>query len=123
MIRRPPRSTLFPYTTLFRSNSSNTLFVFTADEGDHFVGGAPSPAGCNGVTTPCTYSQIGEINANMAGLLATQHGITTPFKGHSDSAPNLYITGHPAPDAAVTRTFERGTGELTARNPLTGHTH
>src|SRR4051795_7746546 len=24
MIRRPPRSTLFPYTTLFRSNSSHT---------------------------------------------------------------------------------------------------
>src|SRR2546426_7375965 len=25
MIRRPPRSTLFPYTTLFRSNSIGTL--------------------------------------------------------------------------------------------------
>src|SRR5437773_7904839 len=25
MIRRPPRSTLFPYTTLFRSNPSNIL--------------------------------------------------------------------------------------------------
>src|SRR5256885_11972214 len=25
MIRRPPRSTLFPYTTLFRSGSSHTL--------------------------------------------------------------------------------------------------
>src|SRR5437868_8245649 len=24
MIRRPPRSTLFPYTTLFRSSSNNT---------------------------------------------------------------------------------------------------
>ncbi|TMC98547.1 MAG: hypothetical protein E6J11_08895, partial [Chloroflexi bacterium] len=53
-------------------NKSNSLFVFTADEGDHFVGGQPSPAGCNGVTTPCTYSQIGELNANMAGLLATE---------------------------------------------------
>src|SRR3712207_9471011 len=27
MIRRPPRSTLFPYTTLFRSQEINTLFV------------------------------------------------------------------------------------------------
>src|SRR2546426_2039054 len=27
MIRRPPRSTLFPYTTLFRSRSSPTPFV------------------------------------------------------------------------------------------------
>src|SRR5258707_6708132 len=33
MIRRPPRSTLFPYTTLFRS-----LFRKTADKVDLFVG-------------------------------------------------------------------------------------
>src|SRR5256885_10234097 len=30
MIRRPPRSTLFPYTTLFRSNAT---FCFDAAEG------------------------------------------------------------------------------------------
>jgi hypothetical protein len=103
-------------------NSSNTLFVFTADEGDHFVGGAPSPANCDGVTIPCTYSQIGELDSNMAGLLATQQGITTPFKVHSDDAPTVYITGNPARDAAVTRTFERATGNLTATNPITGNT-
>src|SRR3712207_8392845 len=28
MIRRPPRSTLFPYTTLFRSFGSNAAFLF-----------------------------------------------------------------------------------------------
>jgi hypothetical protein len=98
------------------------LFVFTADEGDHFVGGAPSPAGCDGVTTPCTYSQIGELNGNLAGLLATEQGITTPFKVHSDDAPTVYITGNPARDAAVTRAFERATGQLTALNPITGNT-
>ncbi len=27
MIRRPPRSTLFPYTTLFRSSSPVTAYV------------------------------------------------------------------------------------------------
>src|SRR3989441_9152293 len=27
MIRRPPRSTLFPYTTLFRSEQSKSLFA------------------------------------------------------------------------------------------------
>jgi hypothetical protein len=103
-------------------NKSNTLFVFTADEGDHFVGGAPSPAGCNGVTTPCTYSQIGEINANLTGLLATEENITTPFAVHSDSAPTVYITGNPARDASVTRNLERGVGALTAKNPITGNT-
>ena len=101
----------------------NTLFVFTSDEGDHFVGGPPTPATCDGVNTPCTYSEIGEINANMAGLLATQQGITTAFKVHSDSAPAVYITGNPASnDQSVTRPFERATGKLTAVNPITGNT-
>src|SRR5690554_7074078 len=27
MMRRPPRSTLFPYTTLFRSTERNSLFI------------------------------------------------------------------------------------------------
>src|SRR2546421_6930569 len=30
MIRRPPRSTLFPYTTLFRSRVANTTTTWTA---------------------------------------------------------------------------------------------
>jgi hypothetical protein len=104
-------------------NQSNTLFVFNADEGDHFVGGAPSPANCDGVNTPCTYNQIGELNANLAGLLATQQGVTTPFKVHSDAAPTVYITGNPAPDnQTVTRPFERAAAQLTAQNPMTGKT-
>jgi hypothetical protein len=103
-------------------NTGNTLFVFTSDEGDHFVGGEPSPSDCDGVTTPCTYSQIGEINANLAGLLATEQGISTPFKVHSDSAPAFYLTGNPSSTATATRNFERGTGSLTAGNPITGST-
>ncbi len=103
-------------------NKSNTLFVFTVDEGDHFVGGAPSPAGCDGITTPCTYSQIGELNTNMAGLLATEQGITTPFTVHSDDAPTVYITGNPGRTDPTTRAFEQATGKLTAVNPITGKT-
>jgi hypothetical protein len=103
-------------------NQSNTLFVFTADEGDHFVGGPPSPANCDGVTVPCTYSQIGELNGNLTGLLATQRGNITPFSVHSDSAPNFYLTGNPARDATVTRNFDRDLSQLTAVNPMTGKT-
>src|SRR5687768_18014589 len=33
MIRRPPRSTLFPYTTLFRSNLGYAPVVIAAEEG------------------------------------------------------------------------------------------
>src|SRR5437867_10149084 len=68
-------------------NRSNTLFVFTVEEGDHFVGSQPSPAGCDGVTTPCTCSLVGEVNGNLTGLLATKKGTTTPFTVHADMAP------------------------------------
>src|SRR2546430_11889428 len=35
MIRRPPRSTLFPYTTLFRSNRHGELFSQLRDARKH----------------------------------------------------------------------------------------
>src|SRR5256885_7036289 len=41
MIRRPPRSTLFPYTTLFRSgvcHHAQLIFVFLVEMGFHHVG-------------------------------------------------------------------------------------
>jgi hypothetical protein len=103
-------------------NKSNTLFVFTADEGDHFVGSAPSPANCDGVTVPCTYSQVGEVDGNLTGLLATEQGVTTPFKVHADSAPNFYVTGNPARTDPTARTLEQAVGKLTAVNPYTGNT-
>src|SRR3712207_6980335 len=37
MIRRPPRSTLFPYTTLFRSQSYNSSLVYNADSVTKYV--------------------------------------------------------------------------------------
>lgn len=101
-------------------NAHNTLFVFTADEGDHFVGSQPTPANCDGVQTPCTYSQVGEVNGNLSGLLATQKNITTPFSVHADSAPIIYLNGQPAQGAQVTRTFEQGISDLNATNPYTG---
>ncbi|WP_157537909.1 hypothetical protein [Kitasatospora azatica] len=103
-------------------NADNTLFVVTADENDHFVGGKPTPANCDGVTVPCTYSQIGEVNANSRGLLATQQGITTPFQVHADSAPNFYLNGQPGPNDPKTRAFEQAWSKVTADNPITGKT-
>src|SRR3712207_7388148 len=37
MIRRPPRSTLFPYTTLFRSLSNNRVHVRGVEVGNQLV--------------------------------------------------------------------------------------
>ena len=103
-------------------NKNNTLFVVTADENDHFVGGPPTPANCDGVNIPCTYNQIGEVSANLAGLLATEQGITTPFTVHSDSAPVIYLNGQPDRSALVSRNFGRAVGQLTAVNPYTNQT-
>ena len=101
---------------------SNTLFVVTADENDHFVGGPPTPADCDGINVPCTYAQIGEISTNLTGLLATQQNVKTPFTVHSDDAPTIYITSNPGRKDSSTRFFERALGNLTAVNPITGNT-
>jgi hypothetical protein len=100
----------------------NTLFVVTADENDHFVGGPPSPSNCNGVTTPCTYANIGEITTYIDRLLLTQRMNSTPFTVHSDSAPTFYIPGNPAQTDTKTRTLEHDVAALVASNPITGAT-
>jgi hypothetical protein len=97
----------------------NTLFFVTADENDHFVGGAPSPANCNGITVPCTYAQIGEITTLLDRLLLTQRNNTTPFDLHFDDAPTVYIHGNPAPTDAVTRALEKDLDALRVTNPIT----
>src|SRR5499433_1940008 len=103
-------------------DKSNTLFVFTVEEGDHFVGSPPTDPRCDGVTTPCTYSLIGEVNGNLTGLLATQQDITTPFTVHADMAPTIYLTGNPARTSSTTRAFGRALSKLTAVNPYMGVT-
>jgi hypothetical protein len=100
-------------------NKSNTLFAFTVEEGDHFAGSKPTNPGCDGINVPCTYSLVGEVNGNLAGLMA-QDGVTTPFTVHADMAPTIYITGNPARDAPVTRTFGRTLAKLNRVNPYTG---
>ncbi|MGE5225093.1 MAG: hypothetical protein ACM3PY_21870, partial [Omnitrophica WOR_2 bacterium] len=103
----------------------NTLFVFTVDEGDHFVGDTPTPAGCDGVTTPCTYNRVGEINADLRRMLYTQFGDSTLFSVHSDDAPNVYVNGtlaQPLRDQTdpLVRNLEREMAQLSWLNPYTG---
>jgi len=100
---------------------ANTLFVITADEGDHFVGSAPTPAGCNGVTTSCSYSKVGEVDGNLTGMLAAK-GITTAFDVAADSAPIIYVHGQPAATSSAVRTMERTAAGLTADDLSTGKT-
>ena len=106
-------------------NGSNTLFVFTVDEGDHFVGDSPTPAGCDGVTTPCTYNRVGEINADLRRMVHTQFGDATLFSVHSDDAPTVYVNGtlaQPLRDQTdpIVRNLEREISGLSWLNPYTG---
>jgi hypothetical protein len=118
-------------------DKTNTLFVVTVDEGDHFAGGTPNPANCDGVTTPCDWTgQIGELNANidtrvqhqfpsLYGTFLASTGTDT-FTVHGDDAPTFYLArkgmgalGQTDPD---TRTFERTIAGVTGSvaSPYTG---
>src|SRR2546426_3354336 len=44
MIRRPPRSTLFPYTTLFRSHGQRLRVVHLGTDPEHFRPGVEATA-------------------------------------------------------------------------------
>src|SRR3712207_8593884 len=48
MIRRPPRSTLFPYTTLFRSRRCKAGFSRDLGEEGRFLGAADGDRGAGG---------------------------------------------------------------------------
>jgi hypothetical protein len=118
-------------------DKSNTLFIFTVDEGDHFVGATPTPVGCDGVNVPCDWTgQVGELNANIDTLVSNQFpalaakflGAAAPnaFTVHGDDAPTFYLArkmsgalGQTDPDA---REFERSVANLTAVNAYTGLT-
>jgi hypothetical protein len=110
---------------------SNTLFILTADENDHFAGGPPLNGACDGVNTSCTYTPgsigpntVGEILTNIQALLGqkdpTLDFTKTPFDIHFDMAPAFYISGQPARDSAIARQFEHDAAALTAVNPRTG---
>lgn len=119
-------------------DATNTLFIFTVDEGDHFVGGTPTPAGCDGVTVPCSYAagQIGEVDVNIDTILNEQFpGLGEQFLGdsapyaftvHGDDAPPFYLAkygpgGGPLGQTdPLTRVFEQSVAQLTVIDPYTG---
>jgi hypothetical protein len=117
-------------------NKNNTLFVFTVDEGDHFVG--VTKTNCDGVTVPCIYgtNEVGEIMSNIDTLVQNQFpGLAAQFLGssaanaftvHGDDAPTFYLakkgSGPLAQTDPLTRAFEQSMANLTAVNPYTNVT-
>src|SRR3712207_9395209 len=74
MIRRPPRSTLFPYTTLFRSKRVEVLN--TDAEGRMVLGDAMARACADGTdylfeTSTLTGGQVISLGKRIAGVMGT----------------------------------------------------
>ena len=102
-------------------DQTNTLFVILVEEGDKFVGAKGVPAGCDGVTNPCTYPAIattsgrlskGEVNVNIDTVLTAQRNNTTPFAVHTDQAPAFYLNNNPGQTDPATRQFARDLAAL-----------
>ncbi len=102
-------------------DQSNTLFIFTPDEGDHFSGAAPSPANCDGVNVPCTYgvNGVGELDYDLS-LAVANAGVKTAFTFHTDDAATTYVQGNPDPSSPAVRTLEKTMASLNTVNPQTG---
>jgi len=102
-------------------DQSNTLFIFTPDEGDHFSGAAPSPANCDGVNVPCTYpvNGVGELDFDL-GLAVSNAGDSTPFSYHFDDSATIYVQGQPATGDPIVRQLEKTLAGLSTVNPQTG---
>ena len=108
-------------------NKSNTLFLVTADEGDHFAGGTGTPDGNGNLTythapcsnmSSCPTNQIGETTANLKGILSDYDpSVTTGYSIHFDDAPTVYLNGNPSRSDPVVRKLEQDAAQITGADP------
>src|SRR3989442_12613985 len=89
MIRRPPRSTLFPYTTLFRSSADGELLHATVEFGNSLIGvggqghhGAISPMS-GGVESQFISVHVDDIDAHYHRAVAAGARIADELRDHS----------------------------------------
>src|SRR3712207_7141049 len=90
MIRRPPRSTLFPYTTLFRSRIAivTTLAPTRGTEGKTKPSGSPSkPTRVEGTRTPVTRSE-----EHTSELQSRQYLVCRLLLEKKKNNDNLHLT-------------------------------
>src|SRR5438034_5418177 len=82
MIRRPPRSTLFPYTTLFRSNT-------TVSPARRTRGAASLPTRMRGPCRSTSTATATSAAAVLVDLRSEEH--TSELQSHSDLVCRLLL--------------------------------
>src|SRR5260221_1407091 len=97
MIRRPPRSTLFPYTTLFRSRSK--------------------------FTTPSGIGYEMPFNTNDTPVNRTDRKSTRLNSSHTVISYAVFCLKKKKNERTVLRYNKKVTGELTAPHHLTRNAH
>src|SRR5258705_116056 len=92
MIRRPPRSTLFPYTTLFRSTGDTitaTLTLANTAAGSLTTSGTATYTAATGVwTITGTVAQVNAALAAVAFVPASNNDVNTTITTHIVDAAN-----------------------------------
>src|SRR3712207_7751058 len=73
MIRRPPRSTLFPYTTLFRSRTSASGAIPGGAENLHGTSDPRSPVGPSKTATGATPGDVSRSEEHTSELQSRQY--------------------------------------------------
>src|SRR2546422_5626702 len=123
MIRRPPRSTLFPYTTLFRSSTSCAVSFTPTASGLHTItatyGGDTTHDGSSGTTVVTTSKQstatdlwreswVLVCRAASCTATVTDSVATAPFP---TGLVNFFADGAATPFTSCSRSEERRVGK------------
>src|SRR2546427_639957 len=91
MIRRPPRSTLFPYTTLFRSTAPSGTVSFSQDTDSAFAScslGSPSTNATTGAVRPSSAVPYTPSTVGTHPITASYGGDTS----HLSSSGTFVVT-------------------------------
>src|SRR5438309_3304757 len=94
MIRRPPRSTLFPYTTLFRSNQNEPQLRDENAHNDKSVHGVLNPTYQAGLRTPWTDLSLDRKSGSAGMPRPISYAVFCLKKKRRLALPDVYVRDH-----------------------------